>query len=900
MPPRENNKTFLDKFLGIFGIKRPRKNKAKVSKRRTDIKRPQYEINNGFEIPIDDDFLIVPNEKRAKQESGRTAYSNGIKSGNFDNNDSMNKNTSKRTTNPKNKTKQKKKHPVLSAMLSVFLVIVITGCIVVGAALIYVFGFIDDTVDADLYNLKLEYTSILYAKDSKGKDVELTRLHGDENRLWVDYDDIPEEVKYAFISCEDKRFDKHKGVDWKRTFFAFANEVFSIRENRQGGSTITQQLVKNITKDDEIDASRKIREIMRARYLEQHYDKDTILECYLNTIHLGNGTDGVEVAASYYFDKHASEINLVQAACLAAITNNPSENEPYNNPENNKNRRNWVLDEMYNNGYISKEECEKAKEADLELRKNPSTILSSAETVEEKEEFRSYFVDAVIEEVIEDLVEEKGYSSNEVAREELLKGGYKIYTTVDLEMQEKLEAVYLNEDNFMNVYTVSGKKPQSAMTIMDYDGNVKALVGGRGEKTGNSVLNRAVQSPRPTGSSIKPISIYAPAFEYNIINWGTSIEDKPITKLENGVTLDQPWPKNANGSYSYSKTSMLYAIQQSLNTVPVRILQDMTIDTAYKFVTEKMGLSHFVEMNEDGKSDKTESSLALGGSVHGATTLEMAAAFSTFGNGGIYYEPRTYSKILDQNNDVVIDNTKNQHRAISEGTAGIMNKMLQTVATSGTGTSAQFGNWQIMCKTGTTSDNKDRWFVGGTPYYMAACWFGMDTPEEMSNMWTNPAIILWKAAMSEIHKDLDYKEFETTDKIEFRRYCTSSGCVARTGCPSTAYGYYKTSYTPYCNYHSGAETGVQEYQGYYGNNYNSGDDDDEENTTKKKDGEGEEGQTSTTKKGDDKTKAQDKSEQSTGNDEPGEKTTVQNDEPSSTEAPTATSNASPSSTNKAN
>ena len=345
---------------------------------------------------------------------------------------------------------------------------------------------------------------------------------------------------------------------------------------------------------------------------------------------------------------------------------------------------------------------------------------------------------------------------------------------------------------------------------------------------------------------------------------------------------------------------MLYAIQQSLNTVPVRILQDMTIDTAYKFVTEKMGLSHFVEMNEDGKSDKTESSLALGGSVHGATTLEMAAAFSTFGNGGIYYEPRTYSKILDQNNDVVIDNTKNQHRAISEGTAGIMNKMLQTVATSGTGTSAQFGNWQIMCKTGTTSDNKDRWFVGGTPYYMAACWFGMDTPEEMSNMWTNPAIILWKAAMSEIHKDLDYKEFETTDKIEFRRYCTSSGCVARTGCPSTAYGYYKTSYTPYCNYHSGAETGVQEYQGYYGNNYNSGDDDDEENTTKKKDGEGEEGQTSTTKKGDDKTKAQDKSEQSTGNDEPGEKTTVKNDEPSSTEAPTATSNASPSSTNKAN
>ena len=827
MPPKKNNDTLLDKFLGIFGIKRPKKRRKAVSKRK-NVKRNDVEYNNGFEIPINDNFQIVSEEDKIKEIREKRGNSQKVNSVNSGNNDNMKKKSNK------NK-KTKKKHPVLRALLSVFLVIVITCCIVVAAALIYVFAFVDDTVDADLYNLKLEYTSILYAKDDNGKDVELTRLHGEQNRLWVDNKDIPDIVRYAFISCEDKRFKEHSGVDWKRTISAAANEVLGFYGNRQGGSTITQQLVKNLTKDDEQDAARKIREIMRARYLERHYDKDTILECYLNTIHLGNGVDGVEVASNYYFDKHVSDISLAQAACLAAITNNPSSNEPYNHAETNLSRRNWVLDEMYKNGYITKEECEDAKKDDLNLRKKPSTILSTTETVEE-EEYNSYFVDTVIEDVIDGLVEEKGYTE-EYAASQLYKGGYKIYTTVDLDMQEKLEAVYENEDNFMKVYTKSGDKPQSAMTIMDYNGNVKAIVGGRGEKKGNRVLNRATQSPRPTGSAIKPISAYAPAFEYNIITWGTTIEDSPISKLENGVTLDEKWPKNYNNSYTYSKTSILKALQQSLNTVPVKLVQELTLDTAYKFVTEKMGLKHFTEY-ENGQSDKTESSLALGGSVHGATTLEMAAAFSTFGNGGIYYEPKTYTKILDQNDEVVIDNTNKQHRAISEGTAAIMNKMLQTVATSGTGTSAQFGNWQIMCKTGTTSNNKDRWFVGGTPYYMAACWFGVDKNEEMSGMYMNPSIILWKAAMSSIHEDLEYKEFETSDKVEYRRYCTTSGLCARTGCPSVAYGYFKTSYTPFCNYHSGSETDVSDDSGYnnyynYNYNYNYSDDDTEEKTTSK-------------------------------------------------------------------
>ncbi len=794
MSSRKTRDTGLDKFLGFFGIKRPKKRRTAS---RRPVKRTNEFENNNFEIPINDNFQIV--NKQSKKEVNTTKSSKQTKS--------SSSNVSS------NKKKPKKKRPFLKVLTSFLLVMVITCCIVIVAAMIYLSVFIDDSIDADLYNLKLDYTTILYAKDKSGNDVELTRLHGEQNRLWVGEKEIPDVVDYAFISCEDKRFEKHHGVDWKRTFFAFANEVFNLRDNRQGGSTITQQLVKNLTKDNDINATRKIREIMRARKLEQLYDKDTILECYLNTIHLGNGVDGVEVASNYYFDKHVSEINLTQAACLAAITNNPSVNEPYNNPENNKSRRNWVLDEMYKNGYITEEECEEAKQADLELRENPSTILSTTETVT-KEEYNSYFVDAVIEDVVQRLVQEKGYTE-EFANTQLYQGGYKIYTTVDLEMQETLEDVYSNDSNFVNIYTNTGEKAQSAMTIMDYEGNVKALIGGRGEKDGNRVLNRATQSPRPTGSAIKPISVYAPAFEYNVITWASNVVDAPVDRLENGNIPDEPWPRNYDGKFTDGKASMLRAIQQSLNTVPVRILQDMTIDTSYKFVTEKMGLKHFVE-NENGQSDKTESSLALGGSVHGATTLEMAAAFSTFGSGGMYYEPRTFSKIVDQNDEVVIDNTKYKHRAISEGTATIMNKFLQTVATSGTGSSAQFGGWEIMCKTGTTSNNKDRWFVGGTPHYVAACWFGVDSNVEMYGMYTNPAIVLWKAAMIPIHENLEYKKFEVSDQAVFKRFCTASGKCARSGCSGEAYGYFKTSYTPYCNYHGGYELGEAVNYGYYG------------------------------------------------------------------------------------
>ena len=708
-------------------------------------------------------------------------------------------------TAPKNSKKKKssKGRTVLKVLLSIFLVGVITVCVVVGTFLVYIFKFIDPTIDQNLNNLKLEYTSIIYAEDGKddkgnAKYVELKRLHGSENRLWIDLDQMPEALGDAFISAEDKRFKSHTGVDWKRTASAVLNEIFHFT-SKQGGSTITQQLVKNITGDSETVYTRKIREIMRAQYLESMYSKDVILECYLNTIALGNGTNGVEVASCYYFDKHAKDLTLTQCAALAAITKSPSDYDPYDHPDTNKNRRNWILDEMYNNGYITKEECEAAKEADLGLRKTPSSVLSSTDTIDEG--VNSYFVDAVIEDVIHGLMKQKNYSY-EYAEAQIYKGGYKIYATIDLDVQKQLDKAFADKDNFVKIY--NDVDPQSAITVMDYEGHIVGIVGGRGEKKSDRTLNRATQSPRQTGSAIKPITAYAPGIEYNKITWASKMKDEAVATVDG-----KRWPVNYTGYYS-GTVSILYALQQSLNTIPVKLVQNLGIDATYKFATEKMGITTLYSgqtINGSVSDDRNLSSLALGGSSWGVTTTEVTAAYCTFGNGGIYYTPHTYTQVLDQYDEVVIDVKSDNHRAISEETAYVMCKMLQTVTTKGTGTQARIGDWPIMSKTGTTTGTKDRWFVGCTPYYAAAVWYGTDENQDMRlvSNYINPALKVWRACMSGIMEGKKLKDFPDCDSVVYCKYCTSSGKVARTGCSDTAYGYFKSSYMPLCDTHSGEQ-----------------------------------------------------------------------------------------------
>lgn len=712
----------------------------------------------------------------------------------------------------KSKKEKKKKSPLRKlgrVLLAFTLVGVISVCLFASAFMAYIFLYVDDTVDNDLYDLQLDFTTILYATDNEGNEVEIQRLHYDQNRVWIGLDQIPEHLQNAYIAAEDQNFRNHGGVDWKRTIAAVINEATDFLGSKQGGSTITQQLVKNLTKDDATDGTegymRKIREIMRARYLEQNYYKDDILTAYLNTIHLGSGVDGVEVASYYYFDKHASELTLTQSAALAAITKAPATYDPYDHPEENEKRRNWVLAQMKDCEFITEEEYEAAKNADLQLRKDPQPTLSRTESVSSK--CYSWFVDTCIEEVITDLSKYLDCTYKE-AQSELYRGGYKIYTTQNVNVQKQLEDVFMDDDNFAKVVTKNKRKPQAAMTIMDYEGHIVGIVGGRGEKTGNRLFNRAT-NPRQTGSAIKPIGVYAPAIEYNVITYGSSLEDSPVMKV-NGKS----WPVNYTGSYSGDVT-VLYALEQSLNTVPVRIVKKIGLEKSFEFVTKNMGISTYVRYEEkNGKSvsDVTESSLALGGATYGCTTTELTAAYVPFGNLGSYYEPTTYTKVTDHKGEENILIQSKPTTAISKGTAFVMNKMLQRVTKYGTGTPAKFGDWDIISKTGTTSDTKDRWFVGGTPYYVSAVWFGIDENEAMTKIYgINPALRLWKAAMQKIHKGLKDKEFPTTDEVVLVKYCKTSGMVANGGCSNTANGWFKKDYAPVCTKHKGSKINWSKY-----------------------------------------------------------------------------------------
>ncbi|MGI6270568.1 MAG: transglycosylase domain-containing protein [Candidatus Howiella sp.] len=738
---------------------------------------------------------------RGRQEAGRKSANgggNGKKnsapdkqrgSGSVRGTESRHGSAPRRSRGKKPKKKRGPAAKVGRIILSIFLIFVITGCLIVGTFAVYVFGFVDDTLDDDLNELKMDFTTTLYVKSGDtGEYVEYQRLHGEQNRIWISIDQMPEDLINAYIAIEDKRFLSHNGVDWKRTISAFANMFLDLYSSNQGGSTITQQLVKNLTGDNDQRPMRKIREIMRARYVENNYTKETIIECYLNTIALANGIYGVEVASNYYFGKSASELDVAECATLAAMAKEPERYRPDENPEDNKERRLTVLFEMYDQGLITAEEYEAAKNEEV-------VITASRESLNETES-NTYFVDTVIDNVIHDLMDTYGYDQA-YASNRFYNGGYKIYCTLDPDIQSVLDTVYTTDSNFAKL--TNKKNPdetvQSAMTVMDYEGHIVGIVGGRGQKTGVRELNRAYNVARQPGSTMKPIAVYAPALESNLITYSSKVTDQPIQTTIGGRL--QSWPKNSYSGY-IGTTNVKTALERSINTVPVRILQDLTLEASFEFLTSKMGITTLDEVN-----DLNLGSLALGGSYKGITPTELTAAFATFGNLGKYYKPTTYTKITDQYDEVVLEPSK-PTVAIGEDTANIMNKLLQNViyGGSGTGTAAQFGSLPLYGKTGTTSDNNDRWFVGGSPYYIAACWYGFDTPYTL-NVSGNPALTVWKKVMSQINTGLEYKDFPQSNAVVYGRYCTASGMAATDNCSSTAYGWFKASYRPACTTHGG-------------------------------------------------------------------------------------------------
>ena len=701
----------------------------------------------------------------------------------------------------KSNKKRKKKGvgKAKAVILAVLCALLLSVCLVAGFVIYNVLDYVngDLAINLEEYKANQNQTSFMYAKDKNGNEVEIARLHGDEDRVWVDLEDISPYMSDAFISLEDTRFKTHHGVDWIRVF----GVIVKPSNLGQGGSTITQQLIKNLTNEKDVTLVRKLREMLSALNLEKHYNKDTIIEAYLNTVYLGNGCYGVKTASEKYFGKDIKDLNAAECATIASITQFPTKYNPLLNPENNKVRQEYCLKQMCENGMISEEELNESINYHLIFTNSDEYVPSESSeqiqrTREEETKINSYYVDAVIDSVIADLMSEYGYTKQQ-ATNKIYYGGYKIYAAVDLDIQEELEDVYVNRTNFPKIKKDDGTLPQSSMTIMDYAGRVVAIVGGAGEKTSNRQLNRATSSWRQPGSTIKPISTYAPAIDLDLINYSSKVLDYAI--WVNG----ELWPHNVDKSLgSNSKVTVQYAIQKSLNTVPTRLIKDeLTIPTSIDYLKNKFHLSKV-----DEEKDASLSPLATGALTYGTNTLEMASAYATFGNGGLYYKPYFYYKVTNaQGTQTVLTNENIQgEQVISPETSDIICELLQTVDTSYYGTGSNVRKFQIMAKTGTTSSDCDRWFCAGTPYYVTSIWLGYDIKEEL-NQDVNPCGKIFITVFDRIHKGLDEKEFPKSEGAVEKTYCRISGNLASSSCYSTGKGWYKQDdLPPVCTYCQGA------------------------------------------------------------------------------------------------
>lgn len=630
--------------------------------------------------------------------------------------------------------------PVIGTIL---LIGILTALLFLCIFAFYIKTCIIPTTKLDLSDYALNQTSTIYYEDSEGNWKELTTLHGQENRIWVDYDKIPQYMEKALVSIEDKRFYRHNGVDWYRTAGAFVN-MFVGMKNTFGGSTITQQLIKNLTQQDDITVQRKLLEIFQAIEFEKEHDKKEIIEWYLNTVYFGEGCYGVQTAAQTYFGKDVSKLSLAECAAIVGITNLPTYYDPFYSVENNKARQEDVLACMYDQGYISKKDYEEAVAEELDFVRGENSPSASS--------VRSYYTETVISDVIKDLAAEKGIS--ELAAQTLVyNAGYEIYCCLDKNIQAKVDKIYEDLDALPKATNGTSSQLQSGIVIMDqYTGKIVALSGGTGKKTINFGLNRATKTTRPPGSSIKPIAVYGPAVEYGLISPSTLVLDADGSHIKlQGVKTDW-FPKNSPPEYDGIMT-IKAALRDSKNTVSVQIMDKLTPAASLDFLRNRLGIESLID------SDADYAALALGQPHYGITVREMAQAYCALANDGTFTKARTYTMVKDRSGNIVLDNRPQTQQAFSTETARTMTYMLNYAATYGTGRESRLSNMPVAGKTGTTSDNKDRWFCGYTPYYTCAVWTGYDTPEKM-RFSGNPAAQIWQKIMEDIHKDLKYKEFK--------------------------------------------------------------------------------------------------------------------------------------------
>lgn len=673
----------------------------------------------------------------------------------------------------------------IGRVLATFVMVgVITGCIVASVMTVYILQYVGADDEVNLESEKLGYTSIIYYTDENGTLQELQRLYNVEgNRTWIDYDEINEYTKMAMVAVEDKRFWSHQGVDWRRTLGASAS-LFIPGASRGGGSTIHQQLIKNLTGDDDYRIDRKVREIFRALNLAQNYTHEQVLEAYLNVVPFGQNTNGIQAAAKTYFDKDAKDLTLAEAACIVGITQKPTAHNPFLYPEVNKERQEWVLFEMLDQGLITEAEYNQALKQKLNFKKTEYFESLSVPS--------SYFADHVIDSVITDLADLKGWTRT-YAEERLFKDGYKIYTTVDMKIQNWLEEYYLTWDNFpQQVY--NEVKPQSACTILDPNGKILGLVGGIGEKTVSRGFNRATMAKRHPGSSMKPLGVYSIAFEYDRITWSTLMDDNPVEGNQ---------PMNYDRVYR-GPITIDYAIYNSVNTIAWRLADMLTPRVVFDFLKSSLSMDSLIERqinNNQVFTDIAVAPMALGSLTEGLTPLEMAGGYQIFVNGGKYTKPYAYYRVVDAEGKTVLEPNTQGAQVISEDTATVLNKLLQRVTTVGTGRAAHLGTMPTGGKTGTSTSDVDQWFIGFTPYYICQVWLGYDTKTAENNNGTirygsYPPPLIFHDIMEPLHEGLEPKEFFASEEVVSLTYCTISGDLASANCTSTQTGWYKSSRKP--------------------------------------------------------------------------------------------------------
>lgn len=723
----------------------------------------------------------------------------------------------------------------VGAAATVLLIVLICGTVFVGTLGDYLQeDILTDASDWSLEDYDLERTSFIYYVDNNGDIQQLQQIYTTTDRQWASLDEIPQALVDAAVAIEDKRFYEHQGVDWITTVKACLNMFFG-GDEQFGGSTITQQFIKNHTGEKSVTVQRKVMEIFRAQLFEREYDKDLIMEYYLNEIYLGRGCYGVKSAAAEYFGKELQNLTVAECASLISITNNPSLFNPYSisvfeykgeerdGAGRNRYRQLNVLSEMHQQGYLTDEEYEEAVAQEMVFKEGIAdedrwTVCENPEcgfegirsqftgadgayycpvcgnltsvSTNASQHIYSWFVDAVIIDFASYLAEQDGKNwddleetTRNVYLERIQKGGYHIYTTLDMDVQKQVDAIYGNLDNIPG--TNSNQQLQSAIVVIDNTtGDVVALAGGVGEKDTFMGYNRATQAKLQTGSAQKPVSVYAPAFESGKVTPATVFKDLPVT-YDGGN-----WPKNDNRQYQYART-VYQGIVSSVNTISVRTLNEIGAEYGYSFAKYNFGQAHLVEEypGADGttKSDVGPAPLALGALTVGSTVQEMSAAYATFANHGVYREPRLYTKVYNSDGQLVVDNTQDSRQILSEKTVDYVNYCLYNAANHGTGGAAIFGGQSIAGKTGTTSSNRDRWFCGYTTHYTAAVWVGYDQPEQI-HLGTNPAAQMWKKVMQPIHEGLPNEALYNGNAFRTVAVCLDSGLLATDVCRSDVRG----------------------------------------------------------------------------------------------------------------